>query len=396
MRLFAGAWRVGERMEHILTSEAVTRGHPDKVCDQIADALLDAVLAEDPEARAACEAAVWENRVWLFGELTAQQGPDYEAVVREVLRDIGYDRPELGLDAETCDIQVHFHPQSPDIARGVSHRAAEDTGAGDQGIMAGYACRETAERMPLPITLANRLAKRLEAVRQEGILPWLRPDGKAQVSVAYRDGVPVGITTVVLSAQHDPDITVDDLREALRQEVVLPVLPAELVREDTLLYITPTGRFVTGGPAADSGLTGRKPLADTYGSAARYGGGSLSGKDPTKADRTGAYLARYLAKNIVEAGLADRCEVQLAYAIGVAKPMSVRIDTFGTAKVAEGKIAEAVNNVFDLRPAAIIRDLDLRRPIYKQTAAYGHFGREDLDLSWEKTDRVEALQALCK
>ena len=279
MRLFAGAWRVGKRMEHILTSEAVTRGHPDKVCDQIADALLDAVLAEDPEARAACEAAVWENRVWLFGELTAQQEPDYEAVVREVLRDIGYDRPELGLDAETCDIEVHFHPQSPDIARGVSHRAAEDTGAGDQGIMAGYACRETAERMPLPITLANRLAKRLEAVRQEGILPWLRPDGKAQVSVAYRDGVPVGITTVVLSAQHDPDITVDDLREALRQEVVLPVLSAELVREDTLLYINPTGRFVTGGPAADSGLTGRKPLADTYGSAARYGGGSLSGKD---------------------------------------------------------------------------------------------------------------------
>ena len=230
MRLFAGAWRVEERMEHILTSEAVTRGHPDKVCDQIADALLDAVLAEDPEARAACEAAVWENRVWLFGELTAKQVMDYEAVFREVLRDIGYDRPELGLDAETCDIEVHFHPQSPDIARGVSHRAAEDTGAGDQGIMAGYACRETAERMPLPITLANRLAKRLEAVRQEGILPWLRPDGKAQVSVAYRDGVPVGITTVVLSAQHDPDITVDDLREALRQEVVLPVLPAELVR----------------------------------------------------------------------------------------------------------------------------------------------------------------------
>ena len=261
MRLFAGAWRVGERMEHILTSEAVTRGHPDKVCDQIADALLDAVLAEDPEARAACETAVWENRVWLFGELTAQQEPDYEAVVREVLRNIGYDRPELGLDAETCDIEVHFHPQSPDIARGVSHRAAEDTGAGDQGIMAGYACRETAERMPLSITLANRLAKQLEAVRQEGILPWLRPDGKAQVSVAYRDGVPVGITTVVLSAQHDPDITVDDLREALRQEVVLPVLSAELVREDTLLYINPTGRFVTGGTKTAGGhLRQRRPL----------------------------------------------------------------------------------------------------------------------------------------
>lgn len=386
MRLFAGAWRVGERMEHILTSEAVTRGHPDKVCDQIADALLDAVLAEDPEARAACEAAVWENRVWLFGELTAQQGPDYEAVVREVLRDIGYDRPELGLDAETCDIQVHFHPQSPDIARGVSHRAAEDTGAGDQGIMAGYACRETAERMPLPITLANRLAKRLEAVRQEGILPWLRPDGKAQVSVAYRDGVPVGITTVVLSAQHDPDITVDDLREALRQEVVLPVLPAELVREDTLLYINPTGRFVTGGPAADSGLTGRKPLADTYGSAARYGGGSLSGKDPTKADRTGAYLARYLAKNIVEAGLADRCEVQLAYAIGLADPVSVTVDTFGTGTVRDQVLAKWLGENVDMRPGVVSRRFGLTRPIYRPLACYGCVGENARGMPWERTD----------
>ena len=324
--------------------------------------------------------------MWLFGELTAQHDPKSEEQTPELHRHIGYDRPELGLDAETCDIEVHFHPQSPDIARGVSHRAAEDTGAGDQGIMAGYACRETAERMPLPITLANRLAKRLEAVRQEGILPWLRPDGKAQVSVAYRDGVPVGITTVVLSAQHDPDITVDDLREALRQEVVLPVLPAELVREDTLLYINPTGRFVTGGPAADSGLTGRKPLADTYGSAARYGGGSLSGKDPTKADRTGAYLARYLAKNIVEAGLADRCEVQLAYAIGLADPVSVAVDTYGTGTVRDEALAGWLEENVDMRPGVIIRRFGLIQPIYQPLACYGHFGENARGMPWERTD----------
>lgn len=371
-------------MEHILTSEAVTRGHPDKVCDQIADAVLDAVLAEDPEARAACEAAVWENSVCLFGELTACQEPDYETVVREVLRDIGYDRPELGLDAASCDIQVHLHPQSPDIARGVSHRAAEDTGAGDQGIMVGYACRETPERMPLPITLANRLAKRLETVRRERILPWLRPDGKAQVSVAYRGGSPAEITTVVLSAQHDPDIPVDDLREALRQEVILPVLPPELMNDDTLLYINPTGRFVAGGPAADSGLTGRKPLADTYGSAARYGGGSLSGKDPTKVDRTGVYLARYLAKNVVEAKLADRCEVQLAYAIGLADPVCVAVDTFGT--VRDEALAEWLEENVDMRPGVVSRRFGLTRPIYRPLACYGCFGENARGMPWERTD----------
>ena len=373
-------------MEHILTAEAVTRGHPDKVCDQIADAVLDAVLAEDPEARAACEAAAWENSVCLFGELTACQEPDYEAVIREVLRDIGYDRPELGLDAASCDIQVHLHPQSPDIARGVSHRAAEDTGAGDQGIMVGYACRETPERMPLPITLANRLAKRLEAVRQEGSLPWLRPDGKTQVSVAYRDGVPAELTTVVLSAQHDPDIAVDDLREALRQEVILPVLPPELFHESTLLYINPTGRFVTGGPAADSGLTGRKTLADTYGSDARCGGGSLSGKDPTKVDRTGAYLARYLAKNIVEAELADRCEVQLAYAIGLADPVSVTVDTFGTGTVRDEVLAKWLEENVDMRPGVVSRRFGLTRPIYRSLACYGCFGENARGMPWERTD----------
>ena len=373
-------------MEHILTSEAVTRGHPDKVCDQIADAVLDAVLAEDPEARAACEAAVWENSVCLFGELTACQEPDYADVIREVLRDIGYDRPELGLDAASCDIQVHLHPQSPDIARGVSHRAAEDTGAGDQGIMVGYACRETPERMPLPITLANRLAKQLETVRREGILPWLRPDGKAQVSVAYRGGSPAEITTVVLSAQHDPDIPVDDLREALRQEVILPVLPPELMNDDTLLYINPTGRFVAGGPAADSGLTGRKPLADTYGSAARYGGGSLSGKDPTKVDRTGVYLARYLAKNVVEAELADRCEVQLAYAIGLADPVCVAVDTFGTGTVRDEALAEWLEENVDMRPGVVRRRFGLTRPIYRPLACYGCFGENARGMPWERTD----------
>ena len=373
-------------MEHILTSEAVTRGHPDKVCDQIADAVLDAVLAEDPEARAACEAAVWENSVCLFGELTACQEPDYEAVIREVLRDIGYDRPELGLDAASCDIQVHLHPQSPDIARGVSHRAAEDTGAGDQGIMVGYACRETPERMPLPLTLANRLARRLEVVGRDGTLPWLRPDGKTQVSVAYRDGVPAELTTVVLSAQHDPDIAVDELRETLRQEVILPVLPPELMDDDTLLYINPTGRFVTGGPAADSGLTGRKLLADTYGSAARYGGGSLSGKDPTKVDRTGVYLARYLAKNIVAAELADRCEVQLAYAIGLADPISVTVDTFGTGTVRDEALAEWLEENVDMRPGVVSRRFGLTRPIYRPLACYGCFGENARGMPWERTD----------
>ncbi len=373
-------------MEHILTSEAVTRGHPDKICDQIADAVLDAALEEDPAARTACEAAVWENGLCLFGEVSARKEPDYEAVAREVSREIGYDRPELGFDAEHCRIQVHIHPQSPDIARGVSHREEEDTGAGDQGMMCGYACRETADLMPLPITLANRLVRRLEALRREGTLPWLRPDGKAQVSAVYRDGVPVRITTVVLSAQHDPEISVDELRDALRQEVILPSLPGELTDDDTLLYINPTGRFVLGGPAADSGLTGRKLMADTYGSAARHGGGAFSGKDPTKVDRTGAYLARYLAKNIVASGLADRCEVQLAYAIGLADPVSVAVDTFGTGRVRDEVLAGWLEENVDMRPGVVIRRFGLTRPIYQPLACYGHFGQNARGMPWERTD----------
>ena len=373
-------------MEHILTSEAVTRGHPDKICDQIADAVLDAALEEDPTARTACEAAVWENGLCLFGEVSARKEPDYEAVAREVIREIGYNRPELGFDAEHCRIQVHIHPQSPDIARGVSHREEEDTGAGDQGMMCGYACRETADLMPLPITLANRLVRRLEALRQEGTLPWLRPDGKAQVSAVYRDGVPVRITTVVLSAQHDPEISVDELRDALRQEVILPSLPGELTDDDTLLYINPTGRFVLGGPAADSGLTGRKLMADTYGSAARHGGGAFSGKDPTKVDRTGAYLARYLAKNIVASGLADRCEVQLAYAIGLADPVSVAVDTFGTGRVRDEVLAGWLEENVDMRPGVVIRRFGLTRPIYQPLACYGHFGQNARGMPWERTD----------
>lgn len=373
-------------MERILTSEAVTRGHPDKICDQAADAVLDAVLAEDPDARSACEAAVWENSLCLFGEISTCRTPDYETVIREMLRSIGYDRPELGFHADTCDIQVHIHPQSPDIARGVSHRAAEDTGAGDQGIMAGYACRETAELMPLPVVLANRLAKQLERVRRENVLPWLRPDGKTQVSVAYRDGVPARITTVVLSAQHDPDISVDDLRENLRREVILPALPPELMSERTLLYINPTGRFAAGGPAADSGLSGRKMQTDAYGSAVRCGGGSLSGKDPTKMDRTGAYLTRYLAKNLVAAGFAERCEVQLAYAIGLADPVSVTVDTFGTGTVRDDVLAHWLEENVDMRPGVVIRRFGLNRPIYQPLACYGCFGENARGMPWERTD----------
>ena len=380
-------------MRHVLTSEAVTRGHSDKLCDQVADGVLDALLTEDPEARAACEAAVWENHLLLFGEISARQEPDYEVVAREVLRDIGYDRPGLGLDADHCDIQVHFHPQSPDIAQGVSHRSAEDTGAGDQGIMTGYACRETPELMPLPVTLAGALVKRLDHIRRSGGMPWLLPDGKAQVSVAYEDGRPARITTVVLSAQHTPNVRTDALREVLRREVILPVLPPALLDEEPLLYINPTGRFVIGGPAGDSGLTGRKIIVDTYGGYARHGGGAFSGKDPTKVDRSAAYAARWAAKNVVAAGLAKKCEIELAYAIGVAKPVSVLVDTFGTGKYADEEIAKAVNAVFDLRPAKIIEELDLRRPIYKKLAAYGHIGREDLGVSWEKTDRADALRA---
>ena len=362
-------------MKTILTSESVTCGHPDKVCDQISDAILDAILAQDPEAHVACEVTAWTDNVNIMGEVTAAAHPDYEAIARRVIRDIGYDKPGVGFDAGSCRIHVNLHTQSPDIAQGVDHKSQEDTGAGDQGMMFGYACRETEDLMPLPITLAVRLAKRLEQVRREGVLPWLLPDGKSQVSVEYEDGKPVRIATVVISAQHSASVPTETLREAVRREV-----------------INPTGRFVIGGPAGDSGLTGRKIIADTYGGAARHGGGAFSGKDPTKVDRTGAYMARYLAKNIVAAGLADRCEVQLAYAIGLADPVSVMVDTFGTGKVSDEALAAWVTEHVDMRPGVMIRRFGLRSPIYHTVSCYGHFGENARSLPWEQTDLSEELR----
>ena len=379
-------------MKTILTSESVTRGHPDKVCDQISDAILDAILAQDPEAHVACEVTAWTDNVNIMGEVTAAAHPDYEAVARRVIRDIGYDKPGVGFDAGSCRIHVNLHTQSPDIAQGVDHKSQEDTGAGDQGMMFGYACRETEDLMPLPITLAVRLAKRLEQVRRDGTLPWLLPDGKSQVSVEYEDGKPVRIATVVISAQHSASVPTETLREAVRREVIDPVLPEELVDDETAYFINPTGRFVIGGPAGDSGLTGRKIIADTYGGAARHGGGAFSGKDPTKVDRTGAYMARYLAKNIVAAGLADRCEVQLAYAIGLADPVSVMVDTFGTGKVSDEALAAWVTEHVDMRPGVMIRRFGLRSPIYHTVSCYGHFGENARSLPWEQTDLSEELR----
>ncbi len=379
-------------MKTILTSESVTCGHPDKVCDQISDAILDAILAQDPEAHVACEVTAWPNNVNIMGEVTAAAHPDYEAIARRVIRDIGYDKPGVGFDAGSCRIHVNLHTQSPDIAQGVDHKAQEDTGAGDQGMMFGYACRETEDLMPLPITLAVRLAKRLEQVRREGVLPWLLPDGKSQVSVEYEDGKPIRIATVVISAQHSASVPTETLREAVRREVIDPVLPEELVDDETAYFINPTGRFVIGGPAGDSGLTGRKIIADTYGGAARHGGGAFSGKDPTKVDRTGAYMARYLAKNIVAAGLADRCEVQLAYAIGLADPVSVMVDTFGTGKVSDEALAAWVTEHVDMRPGVMIRRFGLRSPIYHTVSCYGHFGENARSLPWEQTDLSEELR----
>ncbi len=379
-------------MKTILTSESVTCGHPDKVCDQISDAILDAILAQDPEAHVACEVTAWTDNVNIMGEVTAAAHPDYEAIARRVIRDIGYDKPGVGFDAGSCRIHVNLHTQSPDIAQGVDHKSQEDTGAGDQGMMFGYACRETEDLMPLPITLAVRLAKRLEQVRREGILPWLLPDGKSQVSVEYEDGKPVRIATVVISAQHSASVPTETLREAVRREVIDPVLPEELVDGGTAYFINPTGRFVIGGPAGDSGLTGRKIIADTYGGAARHGGGAFSGKDPTKVDRTGAYMARYLAKNIVAAGLADRCEVQLAYAIGLADPVSVMVDTFGTGKVSDEALAAWVTEHVDMRPGVMIRRFGLRSPIYHTVSCYGHFGENARSLPWEQTDLSEELR----
>ena len=379
-------------MKTVLTSEAVTCGHPDKVCDQIADAILDAILAQDPEAHVACEVTAWTDNVNIMGEVTAAAHPDYEAIARRVIRDIGYDKPGVGFDANSCRVSVNLHTQSPDIAQGVDHKAQEDTGAGDQGMMFGYACRETEDLMPLPITLAVRLAKRLEQVRRDGTLPWLLPDGKSQVSVEYEDGKPVRIATVVISAQHSASVPTETLREAIRREVIDPALPEELVDEETAYFINPTGRFVIGGPAGDSGLTGRKIIADTYGGAARHGGGAFSGKDPTKVDRTGAYMARYLAKNIVAAGLADRCEAQLAYAIGLADPVSVMVDTFGTGKVSDEALAAWVTEHVDMRPGVMIRRFGLRSPIYHTVSCYGHFGENARSLPWEQTDLSEELR----